>query len=276
MQKFFEIKSVKPEHYLQLKELWLMCFPDEEKKVLDNFFEKSVTPQNVIATFFGEQIVNAMCLLESEIVLKNKRYSAIYIYGVCTHPEYRGKGLMKTAFKHLDELAILKNIDYLFLVPATEGLFDMYEKLGYKTGFTHEKTAVEIDEIFSTQEKSETFTFEKYLQFREKYCDDSSGYAILKGDAFKSFYFPVGEEMKVVCNSNGYCVFSVENEKITVFEHFCKTGYKLPYHGIYNKDYFVVVRKPHSDGYGVPFGMYKSFGDTPQLEDAFFGVPYGG
>ena len=252
-----------------------MCFPDEDGNTLNNFFEKSVSSENVIATFCGEQIVNAMYLLDSEIVLKNKRYSAKYIYGVCTHPEYRGKGLMKTAFKYLDELVISKSIDYLFLVPATESLFEMYKKLGYETGFTYESTTVDFDEIFLSQEQNESFSFEKYLYFREKYCSEF-GYAILKNSAFNSFYYPVSDEIKVSCSSKGYCVFSVENEKITIFEHFCKNGFKLPYIGDCDNKNSVELRKPSSNGNGIPFGMYKSFGDVPKLENVFFGVPYGG
>ena len=275
MQKSFEIKSIKTEHFSELKDLWLMCFPDEEKAVLGNFFEKSVTPENVIATFFGDRIVNAMYLLESEVVLNNKRYNAVYIYGVCTHPEYRGKGLMKTAFKYLDELAISKNIDYLFLVPATESLFDMYKKLGYETGFAYERSEVRFDDVFSPDAQNEPFSFSKYLQFRKKFCSDL-GYAILKENAFKSFYMPVGKELGVACNSNGYCVFTVEKEKITVFEHFCGNGFKLPFSGDCNKNYSVEMRKPSLNSNGTPFGMYKGFGDVPELEKAFFGVPYGG
>ena len=252
-----------------------MCFPDEDGNVLNNFFEKSVISENVIATFCGEHIVNAMYLLKSEIVLDNKRYSAMYVYGVCTHPEHRGKGLMKTAFRYLDELAVSKKNDYLFLVPATESLFEMYKKLGYETGFTYENTTADFDEIFSLKEQNEAFSFEKYLRFRENYCSES-GYAILKETTFNSFYYPVGDEMKVSCNSKGYCVFSVENEKITVFEHFCENGFKLPYSGDYDKKYSVELRKPSSNGNGIPFGMYKGFGDVPKLGNVFFGVSYGG
>ncbi|MBO5065860.1 MAG: GNAT family N-acetyltransferase [Clostridia bacterium] len=275
MQKSFEIKAVKPEHYSQLKELWITCFPDEDKAVLNNFFEKSVTPECVIATFSGDRLVNAMYLLESEIVAERKRYKAIYVYGVCTHPEYRGKGLMKTAFRYLDESATEKNIDYLFLVPAEDSLFGMYEKLGYKVGFAYEKSDVRFDEIFF-KEQSEALTFEKYVQLRKKHCSDFSGYAILGKNAFNSFYLPVGEDMKVTCNNNGYCVFSIDNEKIIVFEHFCRSGFKLPFSGDYNKKYSVELRKPSSNGNGIPFGMYKSLGNAPELKNAFFGVPYGG
>lgn len=276
MQKSYEIKSVKPEHYSQLKNLWLMCFPDEDKKVLNNFFENSVTPENVIATFSDEKIINAMYLVECEIVLKGKRYSAEYIYGVSTHPEYRGKGLMKKAFKYLDELAVSRCVDYLFLVPAEASLFGLYEKTGFKVGFTYEKVSVDFNDIFSGNEKNEPLTFERYTQFKNELCPDFSGYAILNETAFNSFYLPVGEELKVVCNNNGYCVFGIEDKKLIIFEHFCKDGYKLPYCGDFNKNYSVELRKPDLNGNGIPFGMYKSFGDVPELRNTFFGVPYGG
>ena len=42
--------------------------------------------------------------------------------------------IMKKAFSHLENLVNSRGIDYIFLVPATEGLFSMYEKLGFKTG----------------------------------------------------------------------------------------------------------------------------------------------
>ena len=61
MQKSFELRTCTTEDYEKLKKLWALCF-DDEAKVIDNFFSKTVTPENVVATFEGGRAVNAILL----------------------------------------------------------------------------------------------------------------------------------------------------------------------------------------------------------------------
>ena len=136
MEKSFEIRFPFESEYENLKELWQTSF-DDSKESLDYFFQNTVSPERVLSVFKDREPVSALYMLESEIIKDNKTYSAYYIYAVCTHPDYRGKGLMKSLFEELFKVAKSRNIDYLFLVPEEEYLFNLYRKLGFKNGFSY-------------------------------------------------------------------------------------------------------------------------------------------
>lgn len=64
---------------------------------------------------------------------------AMYVYGVGTVPSARGKGYMKEVFQKMEE-QFGSSVDFYYLVPAEASLFSLYEKIGYKTGFSLKKT----------------------------------------------------------------------------------------------------------------------------------------
>jgi predicted acetyltransferase len=97
MEKLFEARLVKKSEYDSLKELFTLCFEDSIEAV-NVFFEKSVSPERVVAIFDNDKAVSSLYLLESDAFIEGVSYSAYYVYGVCTHPEYRNKGLMKKLF----------------------------------------------------------------------------------------------------------------------------------------------------------------------------------
>ena len=67
-----------------------------------------------------------------------KEHKAVYVYGVATLPEARGKGYMKEVFKKMEDF-FEKEIDFYYLVPANETLFSMYEKTGVSDCILSEK-----------------------------------------------------------------------------------------------------------------------------------------
>lgn len=70
--------------------------------------------------------------------LKSKAlYKAVYFYAVATKEEYRGRGICRALMAYAEAHT---DADCCVLVPASESLFDFYEKLGYKTAFYRKKT----------------------------------------------------------------------------------------------------------------------------------------
>ena len=152
MEKSFEIRFPFESDYENLKALWQTAFDDTEES-LDYFFKTTVSPSRVLAVFENGNPVSALYMLESDILISGKTYSAYYIYAVTTHPDYRGKGLMKSLFEELFKVAKGRKIDYLFLVPEEEYLFKIYERTGFKNGFFYsEKTIYKKD--FETNQKA--------------------------------------------------------------------------------------------------------------------------
>lgn len=77
-----------------------------------------------------------------------------YVYAVVTDPAHRGRGLCRKLMEDVHVLLKAQNYDSVMLVPADEGLREMYRKLGYedctsvgKLSCTAGESAVEIRNV---------------------------------------------------------------------------------------------------------------------------------
>ena len=75
MEKSFEIRFPFESDYEKLKILWQTAFDDAEES-LDFFFENTASPERVLAVFEGNKQISALYLLESDIIINEKGYSA--------------------------------------------------------------------------------------------------------------------------------------------------------------------------------------------------------
>ncbi len=273
MEKFFEISFPVESDYENLKLLWQTAF-DDSKESLDFFFENTVSPERVIAAFDHNNPVSVLYMLESVIVVDKKEYSAYYIYAVCTHPDYRGKGLMKNLFEELFKLAKSRNIDYLFLVPEEEYLFHIYEKLGFKIGFSYSEKAVYKKDYQKGQtQKSEKLTYEKYRK-SIRGNPKNVPFVILGKSTFNSFFNSKSGEVKIVSVENeGYALYEETEETLTIFELFGNEGSLL--NEIFNnteKEKIIYRQTAIKDS--IPYGMFYKLKDAPEIQNGFFGIPY--
>lgn len=274
MQKCFDIRPVSQGDYYTLKKLWLQCFDDSEKTV-ENFFKKTASPQNIIATFNGDEAINAMYLLDSTINIEGNNYKAYYIYAVCTDPSYRGMGLMKKAFSYLESIVAQRCIDYVFLVPASESLFSMYEKLGFKLGLTYDEKVIKTQSILLSEKTKIGFNYEKYCKSRQS-CSFNVPLITLGERAFNSFYSPVDDSVCCLSTDDGYAVCEQDGDRVIVHELFGDENIFLGDVATQYKSENIILRKPcDKRNNAKPFGMYRSFGNGPEIKDAFFGIPYG-
>lgn len=276
MQKLSEVRFAKEAEYDTLKKLWKTSFDDSEK-ALDAFFEKTVSEQNVLAVFCEECAVGALYMLESEIAVCDVTYPAYYIYAVCTHPNFRGNGIMHMLFGKLQSVAKEREVPYLFLIPENENLFAAYRKMGFRNAIVY---------------KAETFSHGEYMQDGLKklrpldynrYTDfcllkaQSHTVAFLKEGAFNSFFYSVDGSVGTFDIGSGYAVYEITKDGVTVFEFygdkaeivntvFAETGAET-----------VVLRSfcTADDSAVQLYGMCATTSDdVPVIENAFFGIPY--
>ena len=110
-----------------LKNLWSAAFGDEAA-VIESFFSTAFDPGRCRYLQEGDRVAAALYWLDGEYL--GEKYA--YIYGVATHPEFRGKGLCRKlmAMTHRD----LKTLGYAgaLLMPAEPGLRQMYASFGYR------------------------------------------------------------------------------------------------------------------------------------------------
>lgn len=274
MAESFEPRLVKKSEYNSLKKLFNLCFGDSQESI-NSFFEKTVSCDNVVAIFDGEKAISSLYLLDAEIINKGVISSAYYVYGVCTHPEYRNKGLMRKLFDFTEKLVVQRNIKYLFLVPEDEHLFKAYEKLGFETGFSY------TEKIFDFNENLINSGFYKngieYNQYRD-FCIEkgkTTTVAVLKERGFNSFFESVTGDVFTITTDDGYCVFETSENNITAFEFFGDVNNLIKV--IFKKTNAerITCRCPAKESENnVNYGMYKAFNDADEIDNAFFGIPY--
>lgn len=76
----------------------------------------------------NNQIVSNICVLKTQILYKQKQYSALSIGGVATKKEYRGKGLSRILMDHI----IQKYNGIPLYLSAHDGVVNFYPKFGFK------------------------------------------------------------------------------------------------------------------------------------------------
>ncbi|MBR0536039.1 MAG: GNAT family N-acetyltransferase [Clostridia bacterium] len=274
MQKLYEFGFPTAEHIPSLKKMWIEVFGDDEYSV-NSFFEKTQSNENTICAFYNGTPVSALYAVEAEIFFQKKSCSAYYIYGVCTHPDHRGKGLMREIMSSLEVVAKDRGISYLYLVPAEEALFSLYERLGYKTAFSlKEKEFVNFD-VGECPKYDLGVNYIDYQNLRKEQC--MCPITVLGEHGFECFLpqRPVGDLTVLSIPDEGYAVYEGQKDTIIVHELWGDREKLLRCVFDSSKESSLVLREPARCG-GRPFGMLKSLDSSPLFENGFIGIPYGG
>ncbi len=140
------------------------------------------------------EIVSFLYAIPFLAKVKNKPCHAVYVYGVGTVPQARGKGYMKETFRKL-EAFYGDTIDFYYLVPASESLFSLYETIGYRTGFYLKKEMlfpkVNPNLSYEITESPQTF-HEDYLSYVETFET-----AVIRSEEDNAFLLEDGNYHKI-------------------------------------------------------------------------------
>ncbi len=117
-----------------LAAMWRMAFSDSDEYI-KNFFDMMYKPGYTLVSRVEGVPVSCAFLLEAQLVIQGRPYSAYYFYAASTHPNYRNQGHMGAILHAAEEIASEREIDFIVLVPAEDYLFDYYQKFGYETKF---------------------------------------------------------------------------------------------------------------------------------------------
>lgn len=273
MQRLFSVGHPNKECIPALKKLWSEVFGDSPQ-IIDNFFNKTAEAKNIFCVFCDNEPVSVMYGIDAGVFINGKAYKSLYIYAVCTREDFRGLGLMGENFSFLEKTAKQRGVSYLFLVPASKTLFELYEKSGFSTAFTYGVKVIKRTESLGFDGKVENLTYLDYTKLRLREAEAPQ--ALLNEKGFECFYSPVGEEMQCISlGENGFAIFESEAETVTVFELFGDQDMLLS--AIFNitQAEEISVHIPDECG-GEQYGMVKILDDSPTFENGFFGVSYGG
>lgn len=122
------------EDFDDITRIWRMAFSDSEEYIR-NFLKMMYKDGNCIVSRVDGKVVSMLFLLECQLVVQGLPYSAYYIYAAATHPDFEGKGHMKSILSNTVSVAKKRGADFLALVPAEDWLFDFYARFGFETKF---------------------------------------------------------------------------------------------------------------------------------------------
>ena len=116
-----------------IKFLMQSVFGDSEH-FIDTLF-RLLYSDNVLLAEVDDKIASMAFLLPASMQVNHKRLPATYLYACATLPEHRGKGLMKSILDKAYQDSCFKNEVGVFLMPATESLFEYYQMIGFNSFF---------------------------------------------------------------------------------------------------------------------------------------------
>ncbi|MDR1336852.1 MAG: GNAT family N-acetyltransferase [Tannerella sp.] len=120
----------------QIMELWQTVFGDSDD-FIRLYSDWVYREENVLVIREHGRVVSALQIAPYEMTCCGTTIPIAYVCGVCTLPSERGKGRM-TRLMH-QALDVMRDRGYALttLIPASEGLFNLYARFGYATAFDH-------------------------------------------------------------------------------------------------------------------------------------------
>ena len=204
-----EIGLSSPKYKEKMYSLWQSCFGDDGETI-DMFFKNSFSYENAVICTDKAEVVSQLFLLPEKLSLGEKEYFAYYIYAAATAESYRKQGIMGSLLEFTSALAADRKADYLFLVPATEKLFDYYEKFGFYKALYAEKTVFKLTGGEPLDIKStEPSDIKKAALKREKLLKGVNR-VVWRENEIKLFSDFLGDDGKIVFGDDFYISYSPE------------------------------------------------------------------
>ncbi len=150
--------------------LWSECFGDSEEYIeffLDN------CPDYVCVEFLIDNIpVSMLFLLEGNINCQKCKY----LYAACTHKDYRRQGIMEKLIEYSKQYCIDNGYSSIFLVPATEELYNYYAKLGFISSFRKNNICIKNNNIYSSSENHSSVDINEIISIKSKLLNKVEGF----------------------------------------------------------------------------------------------------
>lgn len=220
-----EIRLSSPKYKEKMYSLWQSCFGDD-RETIDMFFKNSFSYENAVICTDKAEVVSQLFLLPEKLSLGEKEYFAYYIYAAATAESYRKQGIMGSLLEFTSALAADRKADYLFLVPATEKLFDYYEKFGFYKALYAEKTVLKLTGGEPLDIKSaEPSDIKKAAIKREKLLKGVNR-VVWRENEIKLFSDFLGDDGKIVFGDDFYVSYSPAENGVFVTELLCEGTYE--------------------------------------------------
>lgn len=217
----------------QLKELYMICFPEDTETYAEFFIDNKWDGTNCMTLFDGDKLINMLFLVKKKMFLRGVVFDVPYMVAGGTLPEYRGRhiftgvllqgmkdlansghpitGLMPFLHEFYEKQAYVTH-SYYIEVPVQKGTLPMTE-----IGFDNIDEMIEVYNSFM-KDKNGWFYHDYdavHLRLREIFLEGGKAYGLYKDGKMQGYILTFDDE-----NIDEYCGLYPEviNEFDTHFE----------------------------------------------------------
>ena len=113
----------------EARRLWQLCFGDSDE-FLDRYFDRLYREEDVLLAEEGSKAIGHLQFPELVLSLGEATLPAGYVVAVCTHPDHRGKGIMRPLLQEALHREKARGDVVSVLLPAEEWLYRYYTSVG--------------------------------------------------------------------------------------------------------------------------------------------------
>ncbi len=146
----------------QVWNMWKSVFGDSDD-YMNIYFREKYKNENTLLYMVGGKAVASLQMLSYSFTFHGIEIPIIYLSGLCTLPEFRGKGFMKKLIIRSYEVASERGIPLMLLVPQESWLLKFYDKYGFAQTF--DAGATELPSLKNIMENNKGNIQDSYKVF---------------------------------------------------------------------------------------------------------------
>ena len=112
----------------QAKQLWLTCFPQDSPDFVERYFAAKYTQRSHVYRLVDGRLAASALYLPFVLRLQGQSLKTVYVSGLCTHPDFRNRGLARDLLEHIHDMATAQGLIASLLIPGSAELRAFYER----------------------------------------------------------------------------------------------------------------------------------------------------
>lgn len=137
------IRFATPSDLAEIRALWDICFPDESG-FNPYYFSELFCVDNTLLYLEHGRLAAMVQMLPYQLRQGAQTSAVTYIYGACTHPDFRRCHLMSKLLAASFDLDRQQGRAASILIPQEEWLFDFYAPFGYVPAFFAQTKTIQV------------------------------------------------------------------------------------------------------------------------------------
>lgn len=153
----------------QMMNLWQATFHDSSEYisiVFDNYYNCNYSAVDIE----NGAVVASLLGVPYSFSIDGRKQRGLYLCGLATEPEYRRRGIMGRLIKEIGDRAKADGFDFLFLLPASDGLRDYYRNFNFVDFFFINTITIHPDFDFNSSLENYLLKHDLNNDKRTKYC----------------------------------------------------------------------------------------------------------